>query len=221
MAALRRNQVATSVAGSRGRSPRTGRRARSHTAWGRFALLGTAAVVLSATTVWTTIAAGVPITFAVSGSTFRITGDHMSGTGAAQFASYTTDAGGTRRPVAVAGIKHALITGVCQSAVAHTPIGDVTLIIRSSGAKPVEAFDMVIDLDRLEGDLTFGKVQMGRDASTLDVIEGVRGARGDYGQQAQTLDVERLRVSAWSITAGSFSLKNASMSVRLGDHSCP
>ncbi|MFF2618608.1 DUF6230 family protein [Kitasatospora sp. NPDC058046] len=210
-----------SVVAAYGHRPRAGRRVRSHTAWGSFALLGTAAAGLSATTVWATVASGVPTTFAVSGSTFRVSGDHLSGTGAAQFASYTTDSDGTRRPVAVAGIKHARITGLCQSAVAHTPLGDVTLTIRSAGTAPVEAVDMVIDLERLEGNLTFGKVQMGRDAATLDVIEGARGERGQYGQQAQTLEVEGLRVSAWSITAGSFSLKNATMSIRLGDQSCP
>ncbi|MEC4016288.1 DUF6230 family protein [Streptomyces sp. H27-D2] len=197
-----------------------GRRSRSHTDRRLFALLATVALTLSAGTLWATTAGAVPISFAVSGSTFQVRADHLAGTDAVQFASHTTDAAGRHHAVAVAGVGSAKITNLCQSAVAHTPLGDITLNIRSGEDHPVQADDMVIDMDRMEGDMTFGRVQMGRDAATLDSVPGAQGAPGTYGQQARTLKIDHLRLRAWSITAATFSLKDASMAVALGDHSC-
>ncbi|OPC77138.1 hypothetical protein B4N89_42015 [Embleya scabrispora] len=200
---------------------RRARRAHPHTEVRRFALIATGALALSAGTLWGTIAAGVPVSFAVSGGTFRISADHLSGKDAVQFASYRTDAGDRRHPVAVAGIADARLTNLCQSSVAHTPFGDLTLTIRSGPNTAVRAEHLVIDLDRLNGDMTFGQVQMGRDAATLDAVPGVVGTPGAYGQQARTLEIDKLRVQARSITAGTFSLTDASMSITAGDHSCP
>ncbi|MFE7118287.1 DUF6230 family protein [Streptomyces sp. NPDC057654] len=204
--------------GGGGGAPGGARRAR--TDWRRLALAGPLALALAAGSVWATTASAVPVTFAVSGSTFQVAADHLAGKDAVQFASFASDAAGKRRPVAVAGIGSARISHLCQSSVAHTPFGSVTLTIRSGEEHPVEAEDLVIDLKRLDGDLRFGRVQMGRDAGTLDAVQGVRGANGTYGQQARTLDIDRMRLRAWSLTAGTFGLKGASMSISPGDHSC-
>ncbi|MEU7039621.1 DUF6230 family protein [Streptomyces varsoviensis] len=195
-------------------------RRRGRTDWRRLALAAPLALALAAGSVWATTASAVPVTFAVSGSTFQVAAAHLAGKDAVQFASFATDAAGKRRPVAVAGIGSARISHLCQSSVAHTPFGSVTLTIRSGEEHPVKAENLVIDLKRLDGDLRFGRVQMGRDAGSLDAVEGVRGDRGTYGQQARTLDIDRMRLRAWSLTAGTFSLRGASMAISPGDHSC-
>ncbi|MFJ2815219.1 DUF6230 family protein [Streptomyces sp. NPDC087294] len=193
---------------------------RPHTDWRRFAVAAVAALALASGTVWTTTAAAIPVSFAVAGGTFQVSADHVAGTGAAQYAASVTDAAGKSHPVAVAAIGRARLTRLCQSSVAHTPFGDVTLTIRSGAEHPVEAEDLVIDLDRLDGDLTFGRVQLGRDASTLTAVDGAVGTAGAYGQQARTLVIDRMRLRAWSITAGTFSLRGAAMAISAGERPC-
>ncbi|GGU97446.1 hypothetical protein GCM10010211_75930 [Streptomyces albospinus] len=190
------------------------------TNWQRAAVAAVLALAASAMTVWSTTAAGVPVNFAISGSTFQVTADQLKGRDAVQYASFHKDARGRNRPVAVAGIGHATLTNVCQSSVARTPFGPVTLTIRGGRGALVTAEDMVIDLKQVRGDLHFGDVQMGRDASTLDAGAPTGAALGAYGQQAKTLDITDMRLSAWSLAAGSFSLRDATMAIRLGNRPC-
>ncbi|MGK5632878.1 DUF6230 family protein [Streptomyces sp. URMC 123] len=208
------------LSGGRHRTGR-GRRqpAGGRTNWRRFALVAPVALGLAGATVATTTAAAIPVSFAVAGSPFSVTAQHLRATGAVQFPGHRTDAMGTRHPVAVVGIREARMDGLCQSAVARTPLGTATLMIRSRHARPVHASDMVLDLARLEGDMTFRSVEMGRDAATLDGA-GVTGPAGVYGQQARTLEVTDMRIKAWSLTAGLFRLNGAAMDVRAGDHPC-
>ncbi|MEU9193118.1 DUF6230 family protein [Streptomyces hundungensis] len=190
------------------------------TDWRRFALVATVAAVLGAAVASTTTAIALPVSFAVAGSSFQVSAERLHGVGAVQFASFTQGASGPAHPVAIAGINSARITRLCQSSVAHTPFGAVTLTIRSGDDEPVEAHDLVLDLDHLDGDLRFGHAELGRDAATLDAVAGLHGLSGAYGQQARTLDIGRMRLTSWSVTAGSFDLRGAHMSVRKGTHPC-
>ncbi|CCB71441.1 DUF6230 family protein [Streptantibioticus cattleyicolor] len=212
------SRTATPTAGTGRTGPHPSTPARTN--WRRFAMVAPVTLALAAGTVWASTAVGAPVSFAVSGSTFQVAADHLTGTGAVQFAAFAQDNSGKQRPVAVAGVNHARIYRMCQSSVARTPFGSVTLRIRSVGDNPVEADHLVIDLDRLEGRWRFGQVVMGRDAGRLDAVEGVHGLPGAYGQQAGTLEIDRMRLHAWSIAAGTFSLKNAGMSIEPGDHPC-
>ncbi|WP_052230289.1 DUF6230 family protein [Streptomyces sp. CT34] len=201
--------------GTRHRSPA----GRGRTNWRRFTVAALGALALAAGTIATTTAASIPLSFAVAGSPFSVTAQRLKGTGAVQFASFRKDATGRKHAVAVVGIREAALYGLCQSAVAHTPLGTVTLLIRSGDDEPVTASRMTLDLASLEGDMSFGSVEMGRDAATLDG-GGITGASGVYGQQARTLTIRDMRMAAWSLTAGMFSLNGATMDVRSGDHPC-
>ncbi|MGK5544309.1 DUF6230 family protein [Streptomyces sp. URMC 127] len=200
------------------RTSRAGIR-RGRTNWPRFALASFAATLLAAGTATVTTAAGIPMSFAVAGSPFTVTAHRLEATGATQFASFRKDAQGVGRAAAVVGVRSARISGLCQSAVARTPLGPVTLVIRSGSDEPVRAENMVLDLSHLSGDMTFGSVEMGRDAATLRA-SGATGLAGTYGQQARTLTVDNLRLKAWSLTAGTFSLAGADMSVQRGERPC-
>jgi hypothetical protein len=165
-------------------------------------------------------AAALPVSFAVTGSTFKVSAAHMHGVGAVQFASLAADSAGHHRPVAVAGIGRARLIGLCQSSVTRTPLGAVTLRIEAEDDRPLEADRLILDLSQMRGAMRFGQVQMGRDAATLDAVDGVHGSAGQYGQQARTLDVDDMRLTSRSVTAGSFDLRDARMHVQLGDHPC-
>ncbi|GHE99688.1 hypothetical protein GCM10018785_74050 [Streptomyces longispororuber] len=200
------------MAGGRHRTEKPG------TDWRRFALAGTVGLVLAGGTVAaTTATAAVPVYFAVSGSTFTVTADTLRGRDAVQYASV---ASGTdeKHPVAVASIADATLTNLCQSSVTRTPLGAVTLTIRTGENRSVHARDLVIDLQRLDGDLRFKQVRMGQDASTLGA--GPRAQQGAYGQQARRLDIDDVKVRAWSVAAATFELADASMSIRPGAHPC-
>ncbi|MFE6337692.1 DUF6230 family protein [Streptomyces sp. NPDC057798] len=190
----------------------------SRTDWRRFALAFPLTVLLAAGTVTTTSAAGIPLNFAVAGNPFTVTAQRLEATDATQFASFRHDAQGTSHPVALVGIRSAQISGLCQSAVAHTPLGAATLVIRSGRDEPVRVDSLVIDLTHLTGDMTFESVEMGRDASTLTT--GPKGLEGTYGQQARSLTINDLRLQAWSLTAGMFSLAGTDMSVQAGEQPC-
>ncbi|WP_433544539.1 DUF6230 family protein (plasmid) [Streptomyces sp. CA-294286] len=208
----------TAVSRGRRRHRATPRPGGSRTDWRRFALAFPLTVLLAAGTVATTSAAEIPLSFAVAGSPFTVTAARLEATDATQFVSFRQDAQGAPHSVAVVGIRSARITQLCQSAVAHTPLGTATLVIRSGQDQPVRADNMVIDLTDLTGDMTFESVEMGRDAATLTT--GPRGPAGTYGQQAQSLTITGMRLKAWSLTAGMFSLAGASMSVKGGEKPC-
>ncbi|GGL91467.1 hypothetical protein GCM10010129_38990 [Streptomyces fumigatiscleroticus] len=208
----------TTVRAAGRRRRRRGTAQRGRTSWRRFAVAVTCALALAAGTVATTTAASIPVSFAVAGSPFSVTARRLEADHAVQFASFREDASGRHRPVAVVGIRQADIRNLCQSAVAHTPLGTVTLQIRAGHARPVRASGLALDLARLEGDMTFRSVEMGRDAATLE--GGLTGPAGSYGQQAQTLTIENMRLRAWSLTAGVFALDDATMDVRAGEHRC-
>ncbi|QHC21483.1 DUF6230 family protein [Streptomyces sp. GS7] len=193
---------------------------RSGTNCRRLAIVVALSGLAAAITIGGMQAAAMPVSFAVTGSTFQVSAKQMHGVGAVQFASLTSDAAGHDRPAAVAGISRARLTGLCQSSVAHTPLGAVTLRIEADDGRTTEAHRLVLGLSELKGDMRFGEVEMGRDAATLDAVAGVHGASGQYGQQARTLDVDGMRLTSQSITAGSFDLSGARMHVQLGDHPC-
>jgi hypothetical protein len=56
----------------------------------------------------------------------------------------------------------------------------------------------------LQGDATFHDIRIGVDASS--VITGAKGTAGDFAQDATSLDIDHLKQTAWSTTAGTFTL---------------
>ncbi|RPF39145.1 hypothetical protein EDD92_9349 [Streptomyces sp. TLI_185] len=196
------------------------RQRKSRTDWPRFTLAFLTAAALASGMIATTTATAIPVSIAVASNPFTVTARKLTATGATQFASFRQDIGGHDHPVAVVGIRDAEISGLCQSAVAHTPLGSATVIVRSDAEQPVRAQDMVLDLAEVTGDMTFQSVEMGRDASTLK-SSGVTGPASTYGQQARTLTITGMRLKAWSLTAGLFSLSDATLSIKRGEQPCP
>ncbi|WP_043267858.1 DUF6230 family protein [Streptomyces sp. CT34] len=146
--------------------------------------------------------------FAVSGKNFKVSADEITGRGISSFPSSLGSTDGTGHAVLLAGIKSGTAKGVCLSMKQKLPlVGEVSLLVRSGGERPVTGENLVVDADALtsSGGRVTG-VQAGRDASTLGGAPGVSGPRGLFGVQASTALARDVRSTAWASNGGSLTL---------------
>jgi hypothetical protein len=177
----------------------------------------------------------VAATFTVSGQQFKIRADKLVATGFVQYG--TIDARNepgsdpptqAPEPVAVAAMKSATLTNLCQSVV--TDLGDfgsLTLTITAgTGKNAVTAEDMVVDMSQLNGNATFEHIEIGRDASTLDKGptndpgEMAQRREGFFSQQADKVTITDLRQVAWATSAGRFNLYDLALRLHWGKDEC-
>jgi hypothetical protein len=186
------------------------------TRWGRFAALMVPAAVVAGAIVLGMANGAIAASFAVSGQTFKVSATELRGEGFVQYGALAEEADGRTHPVAVSGIRSAELDNLCQSV--KVPGADVVLTIRAGGdGKPAKATGLMIDMDSLEGDAEFKKINIGQDAATLNAgPEGAVGARGSFGQQADTVTIRNLRQVARSTHAGTFTLTGLRLKVNVG-----
>ncbi|WP_330329364.1 DUF6230 family protein [Streptomyces sp. NBC_00536] len=159
--------------------------------------------------------------FAVSGTSFQVSSSNLSSKGLASYVQTDRSVDGKGHPVALLGIGQATLSDICQSAVVDTPVGKVVFKLTAGGpAGNVTATNLVIDGEDLTGDARFGTAQIGRDASTLDQVEGVKGDAGKFGLQAGDIEVAGVRSHAWSATGGDFRLRGLKLDVALDGKQC-
>lgn len=179
----------------------------------------TLGVTCAASVAWAGAAAGVPVSFAVSGNAFKVSASRLEGDGFVQYASMDTDREGKSKPVAVTAIGSASLRNLCQSVVTPTPLGPVTLQVTAGEEEPVRIDDLVIDLESMRGEITFSDLELGRDAADSR-IPGSAGPPGAYSQQASRLVIRDLRQQTSSMTAGMFQLTGMHLTVKAGRHEC-
>ncbi|MDJ0380934.1 DUF6230 family protein [Streptomyces sp. G-G2] len=159
--------------------------------------------------------------FAVSGTGFQVSSSNLSSKGLSSYVQTDRSVDGKGHPVALLGIGEATLTDICQSAVVETPVGKVVFKLMAGGpAGNVTATNLVIDGEDLSGDARFGTAEIGRDASTLDQVDGVKGEPGTFGLQAGDIEVAGVRSHAWSATGGDFRLKGLKLNVALDGKQC-
>ena len=207
------------------------------TRWRRFAAVLTPAVAAVGLMVAGIANGAVPLSFAVSGSTFKVSADTLDGTGFVQYGGFASQPGARtvtvggltipdpsdsrNHPIAVSGIKSATLTNLCQSVlVPGTPFSLVIRAGRSAGS-PVTATDLMIGMTSLTGNATFGNIAIGQDASTLtggpDIAKGLPTG---FGQQAQSVHIDHLQQVAWSTSAGTFTLNGLDLHVSTSGEEC-
>ncbi len=179
-----------------------------------------AALVLVAAMAVAMAQGALAASFAVSGTAFQISTRKLTGKGLTVFTAVDRTADGAGRPEARIGLGSTTLEDLCESTRIKTPVGTVTFKLTAGGGGPVTADDLVMDADDLRGDARFGRVELGRDASTLDAVPHVHGEPGESGLQATDVDVRGIRTHAHSATGGNFRLDGLSLGVRLGDHGC-
>ncbi|MER6995723.1 DUF6230 family protein [Streptomyces sp. NPDC000410] len=159
--------------------------------------------------------------FAVSGTNFQVASGKLSSQGLASYVQTDRSVDGKGHPVALLGIGEARLSDICQAAEVDTPVGKVVFKLTAGGkAGEVTASNLIIDGEDLVGDARFGTAQIGRDASTLDSVDGVKGPAGKFGLQAGDIEVVGVRSHAWSATGGNFRLKGLRVDVSLDGKKC-
>jgi len=183
--------------------PRLSRLTRTHS--GRI-VLAAVPVAIAATLLMGGVAQGaVPVSFSVSGSQFQIGASKLEGTGFSQYAGVATDTGGKDHQAAIANIKSATLSDLCQSVVTDTPLGKMgVLITAGGGGKPASASDLQIGMTDLKGDSSFTNIRIGVDASTVKT--DAKGQAGDFAQDADGISISNLQQTAWSTQASVFTL---------------
>ncbi|MEU4822386.1 DUF6230 family protein [Actinomadura citrea] len=177
--------------------------------WKRFAAIAAPAAIGAGALVLMTAQGAIASSFAVSGGSFKVSADSLNGQGFVQYGGVDAGKDGAKHPVQISGIRSAQIRNMCQS----VKVGPFTLrLTAGTGAKPVEASDLVLDVEQLNADATFSDMEIGRDASTLGKgPDGAQGPAGMFGQQASTIELRNVKQVAWATTAGTFKLNDLSM----------
>lgn len=199
----------------------TERPAEGRVNWKRTVAVAMPAVVAVGALAMVTAQGALAASFAVSGTSFQVSSSKLSSKGLASYVQTDRSVDGKGHPVALLGIGEATLSDICQSAEVGTPLGTVVFRLPAGGpAGEVTASNLVIDGEDLDGDATFGTAQIGRDASTLDEVDGVRGEPGKFGLQAGNIEVLGVKSHAWSATGGNFKLKGMKLSVSLDGTKC-
>lgn len=100
---------------------------RGGTRWKRFAVVMVPSVAATAAIGVALGQGALAASFSVSGQQFKVSAQDLQGEGFVQYGALDIQHGGKPVPVAVSAFDSATITGLCQSVVVPTPIGDVTL----------------------------------------------------------------------------------------------
>ncbi|WGP06303.1 DUF6230 family protein [Bacillus subtilis] len=186
---------------------------------GRIAMVAIPAGVVSAMLMGGVAQGAVPVSFAISGTQFKISSTELDGTGFSQYSGVAKDAEGAKHSVVTANIKNASLENLCQSAVQETPLGKVGILIKAGGkGEPATAKDLQIGMTGLEGDASFKNIRIGVDASDVNTKE--KGSKGDFSQDADTVNIKDLKQDSWSTTASVFTLKDMSLKLTDGSEQC-
>ena len=186
---------------------------------GRLLLVAVPVGVLSAVTLGTVANGAVPVSFSISGQQFQISASKLDGTDFSQYAGVAKDTAGNDRQVAIANIGSASLADLCQSVTTDTPMGKVGVMITAGGnGKPATAKDLQIGMTDLKGDATFNDIRIGVDASTVNTA--AKGSAGDFAQDAQSLTIDNVQQTAWSTTAGVFTLTGMHLQITDGSKTC-
>jgi Family of unknown function (DUF6230) len=177
--------------------------------WTRFAAIAVPAFVGAGVLAFMTAEGAVASAFAVSGGSFKVSADSLNGQGFVQYGGADRSNDGKTHPVQISAIKSAKIRNMCQS----VKVGPFTLrLTAGTGSRPVEATNLVLDVEQLNADATFSNIEIGRDAGTLDKgPANAKGPAGMFGQQADSVYLTNVRQVAWATTAGTFKLRDLSM----------
>jgi hypothetical protein len=198
------------------------------TNWRKFAVTVGVPLAVAAGLVVALEQGAIAASFQVSGQDFKLSADELKGNGFTQYSSGMPAASNTDGPgtkiMAMSGIHDATITKLCQTVAANSPFGGkiVMRIDAGNGTTPetqVQATNLLIGMSDLQGDATFGNIQIGVNDTSLSA-DGQdpesHGQTGGFGQQAKTVDIKNLKQTASYTSAGTFTLNGMHLHLYVG-----
>ncbi|WP_030442602.1 DUF6230 family protein [Actinoplanes subtropicus] len=195
------------------------------TNWRRFAVAVGVPTVVAGGLVVALAQGALAASFSISGQDFHLTATSLDGTGFTQYSGAQATADGTKVPLAMSGIQSATIHDLCQSVVGNIPGTSIPLTLRIEAGKTAEkkavsANDLLIGMSDLSGDATFGDINIGQDASTLDQAgdKVPAGTAGGFGQGAKTVHIDNLKQTAKSTSASTFVLQGMHLQLLVGQN---
>ncbi|WP_354642373.1 DUF6230 family protein [Kitasatospora camelliae] len=205
------------------------------TRWKRFALVMVPSVAATAAIGLSLANSALAASFSISGQQFKVKTEKLHGYNFAQFGSIDVETDGTFHPVAVSAFDTATINNLCQSVVTDLSklgLGKLTLQLNAGQdpKHPVEAENLLIDLDQLKADAEFKNINIGQDASTLNgtALNGWKthprlGSQGKptkgtgFAQAADEATLTGVEQTAWATSAGTFKLSGLKLEIHKGD----
>jgi hypothetical protein len=175
--------------------------------WRRFALILMPALASVIVLVVLTAQSVLAVSFAISGVPFTVTASQLNGQGFEQFGVLDHSVTRGNFFLASSAIRSATLSHLCLS----VNLGLAILKITAGNGSDVSGSDLVIDANRLSGNASFTKINIGQDASTLTQVPGVKGPAGAFALASQTVAISNLRTHAYATTAGTFTLPGLSL----------
>lgn len=175
--------------------------------WRRFALILMPALAAAIVLVVLTAQSVLAVSFAISGVPFTVTASQLNGQGFEQFGVLDHSVTRGNFFLASSAIRTATLSHLCLS----VNLGLAILKITAGNGSDVSGSDLVIDANRLSGNASFTKINIGQDASTLTQVPGVKGPAGAFALDSQTVAISNLRTHAYATTAGTFTLPGLSL----------
>jgi Family of unknown function (DUF6230) len=175
--------------------------------WRRFALILMPALAAVIILVVLTAQSVLAVSFAISGVPFTVTASQLNGQGFEMFGVLDHSVTRGNFFLASSAIRTATLSHLCLS----VNLGLAILKITAGNGSDVSCSDLVIDADRLSGNASFTKINIGQDASTITQVPGIKGPAGAFALDSQTVAISNLRTHAYATTAGTFTLPGLSL----------
>ncbi|MEV6954331.1 DUF6230 family protein [Streptomyces sp. NPDC051183] len=205
---------------------------RGGTRWKRFALVMVPSIAATAAVGVGLAQGALAASFSVSGQDFKVSAEKLDGDNLIQYGSVTKGkdlhgSGDVYHPVTISGFSHAEITNMCQSLVTPTPLGNITLQLRTGHkGSPAIADNIYLDVAELDADAEFRDLdigvavgELGKDGTTKPQAGTVsNGAM--FSQRAKKAILTNVKQKAWATTAGTFKLPNLKLRLLGGDQPC-
>ncbi|MEU2394695.1 DUF6230 family protein [Streptomyces sp. NPDC007369] len=203
---------------------------RGGTRWKRFALVMVPSIAATAAVGVGLAQGALAASFSVSGQDFKVTADKLDGDNLIQYGGIakgnnlkTGEA--EHHPVTISGFSKATITNMCQSLVTPTPLGNITLQLRTGHkGTPAEATNIYLDVAELDTNAEFTNldigVAVGDESHKTKPQPGTVSNKYAFSQRADKAILTDVKQKAWATTAGTFKLPNLKLRLMGGDQPC-
>jgi hypothetical protein len=199
------------------------------TRWRRFAVLMVPSVAISAALGIAMAQGALAASFLVSGQRFQVTADTLTARGIGMYGVVDVSKDGEHVPVLVTGARHVTIDRLCQSVPIDIPgLGTYTRKLTGGQERPVEASHMFLDatfeaadqanfedldIGIAQGEITKGAINPDDRSSRFFDPSG-------FGQQAESVRMTDVRVTAAAVSAGTFNIPGMRVRIEEGHHDC-